>query len=88
MPFKPREWFSKLQEWAFRSFKTRSLRGRDLKGSKLKGNFPSENQGNAHRQDLAISIERKNRVLIMYNYVLEEFLRLFSGGGLERLKEP
>ena len=67
MPFKPHEWCFKFHEWAFRSFKTRSLRGRDLKGSKLKGNIPSENQGKALRQDFAISIECKNRVLIIYN---------------------
>ena len=49
---KPPEW---RQKWALRTFKTRSLRDWDLEGSKLKGFFTSQNQGNALRQDSALS---------------------------------
>ena len=67
MPFKPHEWLFKLQKSSFRPFKARSLRGwEDLQGWKLKGNLPSENQGNALRQVFPISIQCKNRVLIIY----------------------
>ena len=43
-----------------------SERGWDLQGLKLKGICTSENQ----RQDLALFIERKNRVLITYKSVI------------------
>ena len=64
MSLKPHEWPFKLQKWDFRAFKPRSFRGWGLEGSKLKGIGTSENQGKALRQDFALFIECKNRVLI------------------------
>ena len=55
----------KRQKWAIGAFKTQSLRGWDLQGSKLKGISTSENQGNPLRQDFALFIECKNRVLVV-----------------------
>ena len=60
----PHEWPLKLPKWAFRAFKTRSLRGWDLQGSRLKRIFRSENQGNPLRQDFALFIDWKSRVLV------------------------
>ena len=55
---KPREWPFKLQKWAFMGLY-------DLE-PKLQGICTSENQGKALRQDFALCIECKNRMLIRH----------------------
>ena len=64
-----------------------------MKVRSLRGISPSENQGNALRQDSAISIECKNRVLIIHNTSLDarvffEFSRSFWAVHQDPLQFP